>query len=277
VSGPTGATGPSTFVSYLVESASVGDKPIPVGANKLRGTVVGGGGGGGGAYYDTIYRLGGGGGGSGLRCDFLISDIPADSLYIVTVGTGGTAGANGTSTVGTNGGNGGLTYFNIYSPSVTSYKYTFIAGGGKGGNRAPSGVISGAGGDGFAGGGAGGSDLDPGLVIMGGTGRMLDGYPRDGVAGGDGGGGGLTNSGNNGSRGTSRCIDDKPTQGLIDFLYGFGGAGGGPYGADSNAPLITDGTVTNEPGILGGGGVGGGGYAPPTAGGYGCVELYWSI
>jgi hypothetical protein len=283
VSGPTGATGPSTFVSYLVESASVGDKPIPVGANKLRATVVGGGGGGGGAYYDTISptqaRNGGGGGGSGLRCDFFISDIPADALYSVTVGPGGTAGANGTNTTGADGGVGSPTFFEIYSPSVTSYKYRFFADGGSGGKAAPSVNISGNGGGGFAGGGGGGAaELVSGGITngKGGIGRMLDGSGGLSNDGGDGGGGGFANSGNNGSRGTYTCRYYKPqTTGTL--IYAFGGAGGGPYGADSNGALITDGTVTNGPGILGGGGVGGGGYAPATDGGDGCVELYWSI
>ena len=279
VSGPTGATGPSTFVSYIVESAYITNKPIPAGANKLRATVVGGGGGGGGAYYGNTTRPGGGGGGSGLRCDFFISDIPADALYSVTVGPGGTAGANGTNAVGANGGNGNTTFFEIYSPSVSSYKYRFTAGGGKGGIAAPSDNIGGTGGSGFAGGGGGGSTNATGMnFAIGGTGRMLDGNVggTGTVLGGDGGCGGFANSGNNGSRGTVSCTDDKP-QAIVNFTYGFGGAGGGPYGADSNGPLISNGTVTNGPGILGGGGVGGGGYSLPTAGGNGCVELYWSI
>lgn len=285
--GPSGNTGPSGQVLILGYSVKTSDTtapiPIPAGATRLRGRIIGGGGGGGGGFFvDEICLSGGGGGGSGQRFDFAISGIPPDSVYTVVCGTGGNRGSNRYTdiTEPEAGGPGGTTIFQISSLSVPSYNYKFRADGGSGGELAPSDLEGGNGGNGFAGGGGGGHLTDVG---QGGNGRMMDGYNGSVNWGGSGGiGGQVGDSGMNGSRGPQECIVDKNQYDTgVVFVQAYGGAGGGPYGADSNGftnlTSFLAGQITNEDGILGGGGAGGGVGTDPTAGGPGYVELEWLV
>lgn len=274
---------------YTIPSAST---PLvrPVGCTTLTVELIGGGGGGGGGGFQaTNDGGGGGGGGSGYRRTEILKNLTYnDYSYSPSNGHGGHGGAAYSNA----GGKGGTTSVEIFSSShgnidttTSAWKFSIIGGDGGGGGGSgrgggADGRWGGNGGNGYGGGGGGGQSY--GSVIGGGGSGLftyLNGNNGNVQAGGSGGGGGLfgllTKNGSLGS--TESSVRHSTAFGALSTSnrQGYGGAGGGPYGADSlPSPNL------NSSGILGGGGAGGGwgntSYAGGTNGGNGVITFTWS-
>ena len=283
---PTGKIG-ANIIRQLYSTGTTGTITAPSGYSQVEFLIVGGGGGGGPRSYNNSggYRYyGGGGGGSGYRYrdkQYLTSNTITYSLG---------AGGSGSSNESTDGSDG--------SPTTISVNgITYTANGGKGGiHYGTNSGGGGGGGNGFGGGGGGSGEAQSGGGIgtggPGGTGFMS---PTYWLGNGDSGTDGtpysssIPKGGNGGYYGGSSTAIDGVTdishtkstafKGNVVIggsrLVGVGGAGGGPYGADSQAN-----GSNNVNGVFGGGGAGGttdsgGNSVTGTSGGNGYVELWF--